>query len=53
LIHDFGSTAKGANGQTASDYFAESSQIGNDSGQFLVTAFGQSEPGHYFVKDQQ
>ena len=52
VVHDFGATAEGADGQAAADDFAESGEIGDDSAEFLVAAAGEAKAGHDFVEDE-
>jgi len=52
VVHDFGATAEGADGEAAADDLSEGGEIGDDAAEFLVAAAGEAEAGHDFVEDE-
>ena len=53
MIHDVGSPAKRAHGQTATDDFSEGGEIGCDAFELLHAAESEAESRHDFVEDEQ
>ena len=53
LIHDFRTTAEGADRQAAADDFAERGQVGLNPVDFLGAAARDAKAGHDFVEDEK
>src|SRR5690606_16494573 len=53
VIHDFATSAKSSDWESAADDFAHGGEVGDDFFAFLNAAGGDAESGHDFVENQE